>query len=386
MIFELSDDQKEIQRAVGALCARFGNDYWRSCDERNAYPDEFVKAMTEAGWLAALIPQEYGGAGLGMLDAWLILEEVNRSGGNAVACHAQMYTMAAILKYGTAEQQLKYLPRIASGELRLQSFGVTEPDAGSETPRIKTFARREGDHYVINGQKIFTSRYRHSDMLLLLARTTPFDEVKKKTDGMSLFLVNIKDSGSAIRAVPIKTMVNHGTNQLFIDNLVLPRESLIGEEGKGFSCLLSSLNAERILVASQSVGDGRWFVDYATRYANERRVFGRAIGMNQGVQFPIAKAHVAVEAANLMRLKAASLFDAGLPCGGEANMAKYLTSEAAWEAGEAAMVTLGGYGFAKEYHVERKWREARLYRTAPISNNLVLSYVAEHLLGLPRSY
>ena len=386
MTFELTDDQKEIQRAVAALCVRFGNDYWRGCDERSAYPDEFVKAMTEAGWLAALIPQEFGGAGLGMLDASLILEEVNRSGGNAVACHAQMYTMAAILKYGSAEQKQKHLPRIAAGELRLQSFGVTEPDAGSETPRIKTFARREGDNYVINGQKIFTSRYRHSDMLLLLARTTPFDDVTKKTDGMSLFLVNIEEAGTAIKAVPINTMVNHGTNQLFIDNLVVSREALIGEEGRGFSCLLSSLNAERILVASQSVGDGRWFVDYATKYANERRVFGRAIGMNQGVQFPIAKAHVAVEAANLMRLNAAAKFDAGLPCGGEANMAKYLASEAAWEAGEAAMVTLGGYGFAKEYHVERKWREARLYRTAPIANNLVLSYVAEHLLGLPRSY
>jgi len=386
MNFELNDDQKEIKRAVAALCERFGNEYWRGCDERNAYPDEFVKAMTEAGWLAALIPQEYGGAGLGMLDASLILEEVNRSGGNAVACHAQMYTMAAVLKYGTPEQKQKYLPRIASGELRLQSFGVTEPDAGSETPRIKTFARREGDSYVVNGQKIFTSRFRHSDMMLLLARTTPFDEVKKKTDGMSLFLVDIKEAGSAIKAVPINTMVNHGTNQLFFDNLVLPREALIGEEGKGFSCILSSLNAERILVASQSVGDGRWFIEYATKYANERRVFGRPIGMNQGVQFPIAKAHVAVEAANLMRLNAASKFDAGLPCGPEANMAKYLTSEAAWEAGEAAMVTLGGYGFAKEYHVERKWREARLYRTAPISSNLVLSYVAEHVLGLPRSY
>jgi acyl-CoA dehydrogenase len=386
MDFELSDGQKEIRNAVAALCARFGNDYWRSCDERNAYPDEFVKAMTEAGWLAALIPQEFGGAGLSMLEASLILEEVNRSGGNAVACHAQMYTMAAILKHGNIEQKKRYLPRIASGELRLQSFGVTEPDAGSETPRIKTFARREGDNYVINGQKIFTSRYQHSDMLLLLTRSTPFDQVTKKTDGMSLFLVNIKESGSAIKAVPISTLVNHGTNQLFIDNLVLPREALIGEEGKGFSCLLSSLNAERILVASESVGDGRWFVDYATKYANQRRVFDRPIGMNQGVQFPIAKAHVAVEAANLMRLKAATLFDAGLPFGGEANMAKYLASEAAWEAGEAAMVTLGGYGFTKEYHVERKWREARLYRTAPIANNLVLSFVAEHLLGLPRSY
>jgi acyl-CoA dehydrogenase len=386
MDFELSDSQKEIRAAVAAVCARFGNEYWRSCDENNAYPDQFVKVMSEAGWLAALIPQEYGGAGLGMLEASLILEEINHSGGNAVACHAQMYTMASILKHGSAEQKRRYLPRIASGELRLQSFGVTEPDAGSETPRIKTFARREGDNYVINGQKIFTSRYQHSDMLLLLARTMPFDQVKKKTDGMSLFLVDIKESGTALKAVPIATMVNHGTNQLFIDNLVLPREARVGEEGKGFSYLLSSLNAERILVASESIGDGRWFVEYSTQYANQRRVFDRPIGMNQGVQFPIAKSHIAVQAADLMRFNAAARFDAGVSCGGEANMAKYLASEAAWEAGEAAMTTLGGYGFTKEYHVERKWREARLYRTAPIANNLVLSFVAEHLLGLPRSY
>jgi acyl-CoA dehydrogenase len=386
MNFELSDSQMEIRTAVADLCARFGNEYWRGCDEKNAYPDEFVKTLSEAGWLAALIPQEYGGAGLGMLEASLILEEINRSGGNAVACHAQMYTMASILKHGSAEQKRRYLPAIASGELRLQSFGITEPDAGSETPRIKTFARREGDHYVINGQKIFTSRYQHSDMLLLLTRTTPFDQVKKKTDGISLFLVNLKESGDAIKAVPIATMVNHGTNQLFIDNLVLPRDALIGEEGKGFSYVLSSLNAERILVGSESIGDGRWFTEYSVKYANGRRVFDRPIGMNQGVQFPIAKAHVAVEAASLMRFKAAALFDAGLSCGAEANMTKYLASEAAWEAGEAAMNTLGGYGFAKEYHVERKWREARLYRTAPISNNLVLSFVGEHLLRMPRSY
>lgn len=386
MDFELSESQKEIRDAVANLCARFGNEYWRACDEKNAYPDEFVKTLSEAGWLAALIPQEYGGAGLGMVEASLILEEINRSGGNAVACHAQMYTMASILKHGSAEQKSRYLPRIASGELRLQSFGITEPDAGSETPRIKTFARREGDHYVVNGQKIFTSRFQHSDMLLLLTRTTPFDEVRKKTDGMSLFLINLKEVGDAIKAVPIPTMVNHGTNQLFIDNLVLPRDALIGEEGKGFSYVLSSMNAERILVGSESIGDGRWFVEYAVRYANERRVFNRPIGMNQGVQFPIAKAHVAVEAASLMRFKAAALFDAGLPCGAEANMTKYLASEAAWEAGEAAMNALGGYGFTKEYHVERKWREARLYRTAPISNNLVLSFVGEHLLGMPRSY
>ena len=313
MDFEFSDSQKEIRAAVAALCARFGNEYWRQCDEKKAYPDEFVRTMSEAGWLSALIPQQYGGAGLGMLEASLILEEINRSGGNAVACHAQMYTMASILKHGSAEQKQRYLPRIASGELRLQSFGITEPDAGSETPRIKTFARRQGDQYVVNGQKIFTSRYHHSDMLLLLTRTTPFDQVKKKTDGMSLFLVDLNEIGDAIKAVPIATMVNHGTNQLFIDNLTLPREALIGEEGKGFSYVLSSLNAERILVGSESVGDGRWFVEYAVKYANERRVFERPIGMNQGVQFPIAKAHMAVQAADLMRLKAAALFDAGQP-------------------------------------------------------------------------
>lgn len=386
MDFELSESQKEIRDAVAALCARFGNEYWHRCDSQNAYPDEFVKTLSEAGWLAALIPLEYGGAGLGMIEASLILEEINRSGGNAVACHAQMYTMASILKHGSEDQKRAYLPRIASGELRLQSFGITEPDAGSETPRIKTFARREGDHYVVNGQKIFTSRFQNSDMLLLLTRTTQFEEVRKKTDGMSLFLVDLKAAGGAIKAVPIATLVNHTTNQLFIDDLVLPREALVGEEGKGFSYLLSSLNAERILVGSESVGDGRWFVEYATKYSNERRVFDRPIGMNQGVQFPIAKAHVAVEAASLMRFKACALFDAGKPCGAEANMTKYLASEAAWEAGEAAMNALGGYGFAKEYHVERKWREARLYRTAPISNNLILSFVGEHLLGMPRSY
>ncbi len=386
MDFQFSSAQREIREAVAGLCARFGDEYWRQCDERSAYPEEFVRALSEAGWLAAFVPQEYGGAGLSMLEGSIILEEINHSGGNAAACHAQMYTMASLLRHGSEEQKRRYLPGIASGELRLQAFGVTEPDAGSETPRIKTFARRVGDQYVINGSKIFTSRYQHSDMLLLLARTTPFDEVAKKTDGMSLFLVDLKKYGDAIKAVPIATMINHGTNQLFIDNLTVPRDALIGEEGKGFSYLLSSLNAERILVASESIGDGRWFVERAVSYANERRVFDRAIGMNQGVQFPIARAHVSVEAASLMRLKAASLFDAHQPCGGEANMAKYLATEAAWEAAEAALNTLGGYGFAKQYHVERKWREARLYRTAPISNNLVLSYVAEHLLGLPRSY
>lgn len=386
MDFAFSDSHDELRTAVVALCNRFGDDYWRRCDEAGAYPEEFVSALSSDGWLAALIPQEYGGAGLSMLEGAIILEEVNHSGGNAAACHAQMYTMASVLKHGSEEQKRLYLPRIASGELRLQAMGVTEPDAGSETPRIKTFARRDGDYYVINGSKIFTSRYQHSDMMLLLTRTTQFEQAARKTDGLSLFLVDLKQYGDAIKAVPLATMINHGTNQLFIEDLRVPRSALIGEEGRGFYYLLSTLNAERILVASESIGDGRWFVERASDYARQRRVFDRQIGMNQGVQFPIAKAYMSVQAADLMRLKAASLFDLNQPCGAEANMAKFLASEAAWEAGEAAMSTLGGYGFTKEYHVERKWRESRLYRTAPISNNLVLSFVGEHVLGMPRSY
>src|SRR5260221_6891506 len=303
MDFEFSNSQREIRQAVSKLCARFGDDYWRECDERSAYPEEFVKTLSEAGWLAALIPQEYGGAGLTMLDGSIILEEINHSGGNAAACHAQMYTMASLLKHGGEEQKRRYLPRIASGELRLQAFGVTEPDAGSDTTKIKTFARRAGDNYVINGGKIFTSRYKHSDMLLLLTRTTPFDEVKKKTDGMSLFLVDLREDGNAIKAVPIATMINHGTNQLFIDNLTVPRDALIGEEGKGFYYLLSSLNAERILVASESIGDGRWFVEHAVSYANERRGFGPAIRLHQGGQFSISKGQIAVHDASLILLK-----------------------------------------------------------------------------------
>ncbi|MGD0072888.1 MAG: acyl-CoA dehydrogenase family protein [Candidatus Binataceae bacterium] len=386
MDFEFSSTHKEIRNGVRELCSKFDLEYWRKCDEAHVYPEAFVDAMSEAGWLAALIPQEYGGSGLPMIDAAIILEEINHSGGNGAACHAQMYTMASVLQHGSDQQKREYLPRIAEGSLRLQAFGVTEPDAGSDTSKIKTFAARKGDSYIINGQKIFTSRFQHSDMMLLLARTTPFDQVRRKTDGMSLFLVDLKKAGETVKAVPIATMINHETNQVFIDNLEVPVDARIGEEGKGFQYLLSSLNAERILVASESIGDGKFFIDRSVQYAKQRVVFDRPIGQNQGVQFPIAKAYTAIEAADLMRLKAATRFDAGLPCGAEANMAKYLASEASWEAAEAAITTLGGYGFANEYHIERKWREARLFRTAPIANNLVLSFVGEHVLGLPRSY
>ncbi len=386
MDFEFSSTHKEIRDGVRELCSKFDLEYWRKCDEAHVYPEAFVKAMSDAGWLAALIPQEYGGSGLPMIDAAIILEEINHSGGNGAACHAQMYTMASVLQHGCDQQKREYLPRIAEGRLRLQAFGVTEPDAGSDTSKIKTFAARKGDSYIINGQKIFTSRFQHSDMMLLLARTTPFDQVRRKTDGMSLFLVDLKKAGETVKAVPIATMINHETNQVFIDNLEVPVDARIGEEGKGFQYLLSSLNAERILVASESIGDGKFFIDRSVQYAKQRIVFDRPIGQNQGVQFPIAKAYTALEAADLMRLKAATRFDGGLPCGAEANMAKYLASEASWEAAEAAITTLGGYGFANEYHIERKWREARLFRTAPIANNLVLSFVGEHVLGLPRSY
>jgi acyl-CoA dehydrogenase len=386
MDFALSELQNELRAAARQLCARFDLDYWRRCDEARTYPDEFVRAMREAGWLDVLIPEEYGGGGLGILEAALILEEVNRSGGNSAACHAQMYTMGALLRHGSEQQKRRYLPRIASGELRLQAFGVTEPDAGSDTTQIKTLARRTKRGYVINGQKVFTSRYQHSDLLLLLARTTPLEEVAQRTAGMSLFLVETATASDAIQARPIETMLNHETNQLFIHDLEVPRDALIGEEGRGFSYLLDGLNAERILIASECIGDGHWFLEQATAYANARVIFGRPIGKNQGVQFPLAKAHMAIEAASLMRWQAATKFAGREACGPQANMAKYLASEASWEAGEAAMQTLGGYGFASEYHIERKWRETRLFRTAPIANNLVLAYVAEHVLGLPRSY
>ena len=386
MNFDYSDTQNEIRDAVGRLCAEYGPAYWRGCDERGEYPEAFVQAMSDAGWLAALIPEDYGGSGLGLLDACLILEEVNRSGGNGAACHAQMYTMAALLNHGSAEQKERYLPRIADGSLRLQAFGVTEPDAGSNTLKLKTFARRTNDGYVINGQKIWTSRYFQSHMYLLIARTTPVEEVKRKTDGLTLFLVDIAKAGKALRGQPIRTMLNHHTNEVFIEDLHVTDEDRIGEEGRGFHYLLDSLNSERLLVASEALGDGRWFTAQASRYATERVVFDRPIGANQGVQFPIARAHINIEAATLLRNRAATMFDRGQPCGPEANMTKYLATESSWEAAEACMTAFGGYGVASEYDVERKWKEARLFRTAPISNNLVLAQHAQHTLKMPRSY
>ncbi|TWG96383.1 acyl-CoA dehydrogenase [Mesorhizobium sp. J18] len=385
MDFAYTETQEEIREAVRKLCAQFGPDYWRKCDEAEVYPEEFVQAMTDAGWLAALIPEEYGGAGLGLLDACVILEEINRSGGNGAACHAQMYTMASVLNHGSEEQKRKYLPRIADGSLRLQAFGVTEPDAGSNTLKIKTFAKKVDGGYVINGQKIWTSRYFQSHMYLFIARTTPLEEVKKKTEGLSLFLVDIAKAGPALKGKPIRTMLNHHTNEVFIDNLEVSDEDRIGEEGRGFQYLIDSLNSERLLVSSESIGDGKWFIDQASRYASERRVFDRFIGQNQGIQFPIARAHMNLQAAELMRNRAAALFDAGKASGNETSMAKYLCTEASWEAAEACMTTFGGYGVATEYHVERKWKEARLFRTAPLSNNLILAQVAQ-ALGMPRSY
>jgi len=379
-------DREAIRQAVAELCARFPDSYWRDVDRRKAYPDEFVKAMTAGGWLAALIPTEYGGAGLPLTDASVILEEVNRRGGNAAACHAQMYIMGTLLRHGSAEQKSRYLPRIASGELRLQSFAVTEPNAGSETTRIQTMAVRRGDRYIVNGQKVFISRVQHSDLMLLLARTTPYDELKDKTQGLSTFLVDLHAAGAAIEVQKLEMMLNHETNSLFIRDLEIPAENLIGEEGKGFRYILDGMNAERILVSAEAIGRARWFVDRASRYASQRVVFGRPIGANQAVQLPIAKAHVATEAADLMRYRAAALFDAKEKCGAEANMAKYLASEAAWEAANACMDTHGGYAFAVDYDIERMFREARLAKTAPVNNNLALAFVAEHILGMPKSY
>jgi len=386
MNFDYTDTQNEMRAAVRALCKQFGDEYWRKLDEHGAYPEEFVQAMTKAGWLGALIPEEYGGSNLGILDASLILQEVNHCGGNGATCHAQMYTMGSVLRHGSAGQKRKYLPRIADGSLRLQAFGVTEPDAGSNTLRIKTFARKVPGGYVINGQKIWTSRYMQSDLYLLITRTTPYEEAGKKTDGLTLFLVDIKKAGACLKATPIRTMLNHHTNQVFIDNLEVSDEDRIGEEGKGFYYLLDSLNAERIIATGEILGNGKWFIERASRYASDRVVFDRPIGANQGVQFPIARAHMNLEAAELMRNKAAALFDQGKPCGTEGNMVKYLSSEAAWEAAEAAMTTYGGFGVACEYDIERKWKETRLFRTAPISNNLVLAQIAQHTLGMPRSY
>ncbi len=386
MDFNYTDTQEEIREAVGRLCAEFGNEYWRNCEIEGSYPEKFVQAMTDAGWLAALIPQDYGGSGLGVMEGCVILEEVNRSGGTGAACHAQMYTMASILNHGSEEQKQRILPRVADGSLRLQAFGVTEPDAGSNTLQIKTFARKVNGGYVINGQKIWTSRYMQSHMYVLITRTTPLQEVKKKTDGLTLFVVDIAKAGKSLKAQPIHTMLNHHTNEVFIENLEVSDEDRIGEEGQGFRYLVDTLNSERLLVASESLGDGKWFIDQASRYASERVVFDRPIGQNQGIQFPIAKAHMNLTAAELMRNKAATLYDAGVPSANETSIAKYLATEASWEAAEACMTTFGGYGVATEYNVERKWKEARLFRTAPLSNNLILAQVAQHALGMPRSY
>jgi acyl-CoA dehydrogenase len=382
-----ADPYQELRTALRELCAQFPAEYFRQIDERRAYPEEFVDALTKAGWLAALIPEEYGGSGLGLTEASVIMEEINRAGGNAGACHGQMYNMGTLLRHGSESQKRTYLPKIARGELRLQAMAVTEPVAGTDTTKIKTTAVKKGDHYVVSGQKVWTSRVQHSDLMILLARTTPLPEVAKKSEGMSIFLVDLRESiGEALRVRPILNMVNHETNELFFDDLKIPAENLIGEEGKGFRYILDGLNAERTLIAAECVGDGYWFIDKVAKYVKERNVFGRPIGQNQGVQFPIAKAYIKVEAANLMRFKACTLFDAHQPCGAEANMALLLAAEASWEAANACLQFHGGFGFACEYDVERKFRETRLYQVAPISTNLILSYVAEHVLGLPRSF
>jgi acyl-CoA dehydrogenase len=388
MDFSVPEEHAAIRAAVRELCGAYPDAYWRNLDRERAYPTEFVRALTDAGWLAALIPTEYGGSGLGIAEAAIILEEINRSGGNAAAAHAQMYIMGTVLRHGSTDQKRRYLPRVARGELRLQAFGVTEPDAGSETTRLKTTAVRRGDCYVVNGQKVWTSRAEHSDLLLLLARTTPYDELTDKTRGLSVFLVDLRravDAGQ-IEIRPIETMLNHHTTELFIQDLEVPAENLVGEEGTGFRYIIDGWNAERILIAAESIGDGRWFVDRAAKYASERVVFGRPIGANQGVQFPIAQAHARLEAADLLRHKAAWLFDTHQKCGAEANMAKLLAAQAAWDAANACLDSHGGYGFAVEFDVERKFRETRLYSVAPINNNLVLAYVGQHVLGMPRSY
>jgi len=381
---DLYDD---IRTEVARLCATFAPDYWRQKDRESAYPTEFVEALTRAGWLAALVPEEYGGAGLPLSAAAAILEEIQRAGANGAACHAQMYIMGALLRHGAPAQKDRYLPGIASGELRLQAFGVTEPTSGTDTTSIRTTAVRQGDHYIVNGQKVWTSRAEHSDLMLLLARTTPRDQVAKHTDGLSVFILDMREArenGLTIR--PIRAMMNHSTTEVFFDNVRVPAENLIGEEGKGFRYILSGMNAERILIAAECIGDAKWFLQKATDYANERVVFGRPIGQNQGVQFPIARAYAQMRAAELMVAEAARRFEAGENCGAEANMAKMLAAEASWAAGETCLQTHGGFGFAEEYDIERKFRETRLYQVAPISTNLILSYLAEHVLVLPRSY
>jgi acyl-CoA dehydrogenase len=382
-----ADEYQEIRDAVRALCAEYPDEYFRKLDEQRAYPVAFVDALIGAGWLAAMIPQEFGGSGLGLGPASVIMEEINRCGGNSGAVHGQMYNMGTLLRNGSAAQKEKYLPQIAAGKLRIQSMAVTEPTTGTDTTRIKTTAVKKGGRYVINGQKVWISRVQHSDLLILLARTTPLAEVKRKSEGMSIFIVDLRtavNNGLTLR--PIPNMVNHETNELFFDNLEIPDENLIGEEGKGFKYILDGLNAERTLIAAECIGDGYWFIDRATKYANQRVVFDRPIGKNQGVQFPIADAYIEVEAANLMRFKACALFDAQKPCGAQANMAKYLAAKASWEAANVCLQTHGGFGFACEYDVERKFRETRLYQVAPVSTNMIFSYVAEHLLGLPRSF
>ncbi|MCI2417872.1 acyl-CoA/acyl-ACP dehydrogenase [Saccharopolyspora sp. K220] len=383
---ELTEDQIAIRDAVADLCARYPQDYWQRLDASREYPEEFVAALTDAGWLSILIPEEYGGGGLGVVEAALVLETINRSGCASTAAHAQMYTMGTVLRHGSDEQKKRYLPKIASGELRLQAFGVTEPDAGTDTTRIRTSAVRKGDHYVVNGGKIFTSRFQHSDLMLLLVRTTPYDDVAKKSDGISVLLVDLREAGEQIKVQPIETMVSHETNQLFFDDLIVPAENLIGVEGKGFRSILSGMNAERILVASEVLGDGFWFIERASEYASQRQVFGRPIGQNQGIQFPIAQAYAQLEAASLLRWKAAAKFDAGQQPGMEANAAKLLASQATFVAANAAMDTFGGYGMTVEYGIERKFREARLPLVAPISNNLVLAYLGQNVLGMPKSY
>lgn len=387
MTHQTPDKYQDIRDAVRALCAEFPDEYHRKIDEQRTYPEAFVDALTKAGWLAALIPQDYGGSGLGLAEASVIMEEINRSGGNSGACHGQMYNMGTLLRHGSSAQKEFYLPRIATGEWRLQSMGVTEPTTGTDTIKIKTTAVKKGDRYVINGQKVWISRVQHSDWMILLARTTPLADVAKKSEGMSIFMVDLRQaekSGMTVR--PIPNMVNHETNELFFENLEIPAENLIGQEGQGFKYILDGLNAERTLIAAECIGDGYWFIDRVTKYVKDRTVFGRPIGQNQGVQFPIADAYIEVEAANLMRWKACELFDARQSCGAQANMAKYLAAKASWEAANVCIQYHGGFGFACEYDVERKFRETRLYQVAPISTNLIYSYVAEHVLGLPRSF
>ena len=381
------EDLRRIRESVRALCAEFPDSYWRSVDREDAYPEAFVRALSESGFLAALIPEAYGGSGLTLSEARVILEEIHRRGGNGAACHAQMYTMGSLLRHGSEAQKQRWLPAIASGELRLQAFGVTEPGSGTDTLGLRTTARREGGNYIVNGQKVWTSRAEQSDLMLLLARTTPKEEVKKRSEGLSLFLVDMREArGNGLTIRKIEAMINHSTTEVFFDNLPVPAENLIGEEGKGFRYILDGMNAERILIASECIGDGDWFIERARDYANERVVFDRPIGQNQGIQFPIARAYAQVRAAELMVRQAAAIFDSGEPCGEQANMAKLLASEASWAAADTCLQTHGGYGFAREYDIERKFRETRLYQIAPISTNLILSYIGEHVLGMPRSY